>query len=288
MSFIKNCKFVLKNDNAGWENLIQRLIEYNNNLRTFAPEFDQVLLIKGLCNFLQLIPPEELPAMIRAAHHASQLPHHSLVDSQRSDSYRKIESAASFGATIRSDRQLTSVNKFPITSFRIEDNYLVSTSPESTMAMLHNYPLDKDRRVVLIEWIDLGDKTDEAAYEETKAKADLLSMNIIRPAQLLLPGCYGIVERWAYNRKQCGLILTPPVHIRKIAQDDGRGNGGLPQGFVSKRRKPSTLYEILKEAALSRTVMNLGVRFRLAKKLIDAVNMMHCVGWVHKYVVVCP
>ena len=288
MSFIKNCKFVLKNDNAGWEDLIQRLIEYNNNLRTFAPEFDQVLLYKGLCNFLQLIPPEELPAMIRAAHHASQLPHHSLVSSRMSDSYSKIESAASFRATIRSNRQITSVNKFPITSFRIEDNYLVSTSSESTMAMLHDYPLDKDRRVVLIEWIDLGDKTEEEAYEETKTKAELLSMGITRPAQLLLPGCYGIVERWAKNRKQCGLILAPPVHIRKISQGDGRGYASLPQGFISKQRKPASLYEILKEAALSRTVINLGARFRLAKKLIDAVNMMHCVGWVHKYVVICP
>ena len=40
---------------------------------------------------------------------------------------------------------------------------------------------------------------------------------------------------------------------------------------------------MLDKAARQEDILDLGMRFRLAKKLVDAVHMMHCVGWVHKY-----
>ena len=96
-----------------------------------------------------------------------------------------------------------------------------------------------------------------------------------KPDRLLLPKCYGMVEDPIARRY--GLVLAPPSHIRSNLPQI------LPAGAISQKRMPVSLTELLeKRHPANQEILDLGIRFRLAKKLVEAVNMMHCVGWVHK------
>ena len=140
------------------------------------------------------------------------------------------------------------------------------------MALLFDYPVRKEHRVVLIEWVDILDRDYE---RDTRIKTLMLAAP--KPGQLLLPTCYGMVED--PKTRMFGLVLAPPAHIRSNLPPI------LPSGAISKKRMPFSLMELLeKKHPSSQTVLDLGIRFRLAKKLVDAVHMMHCVGWVHKYI----
>jgi len=138
------------------------------------------------------------------------------------------------------------------------------------MALLFDYPVRKEHRVVLIEWVDVLD----GSYEhDTRVKTLMLASP--KPGQLLLPTCYGMVED--PRTRMFGLVLAPPPHIRSNLPPI------LPSGAISEKRMPVSLMELLEKRHSScLTVLDLGIRFRLAKRLVDAVHMMHCVGWVHK------
>jgi len=77
--------------------------------------------------------------------------------------------------------------------------------------------------------------------------------------------------------RRFGLVLAPPSHIRSNLPQI------LPAGAISQKRMPVSLKELLDKRHPSCIhMLDLGDRFRLAKKLVDAVHMMHCVGWIHK------
>jgi hypothetical protein len=78
--------------------------------------------------------------------------------------------------------------------------------------------------------------------------------------------------------RRFGLVLAPPAHIRANLPSI------MPTGAISQKRMPVSLKELLeKEHPACQQMLELGARFRLAKKLVDAVHMMHSVGWIHKY-----
>ena len=147
------------------------------------------------------------------------------------------------------------------------------------MALLFNFPSRFQKRIVLIEWIEFGNIVEKDIHNDTKIKAYMLRTK--KPTQLLLPDCYGIVEDKFSSPKRYGLVLVPPLHIRTNLPIP------IPRGLISKQRKPVSLRELILQGSSQREVIDLGTRFRLAKKLVDAVHMMHCVGWVHKYAMFC-
>jgi hypothetical protein len=120
------------------------------------------------------------------------------------------------------------------------------------------------------------DEMNRDQERETRLKTLMLAAE--KPGQLLLPTCYGMVEDTAMRRY--GIVLVPPAHIRANLPSV------LPSGAISQKRMPVSLKELLDKKHPSCVhMLDLGVRFRLAKKLLNAVHMMHCVGWVHKYAI---
>lgn len=177
-----------------------------------------------------------------------------------------------FSVSVKSDGEEATVPVFPMSDFLIKDGYSLSTTHASTMALFFDFPSRNQCRIVLIEWMGFRNKMDKDIYNDTKIKANMLRTT--KPTQLLLPHCYGIVENLSSSVKRYGLVLTPPFHIRT----------NLP-ATISQERKPVSLRELILQASSQGVVMDLGTHFRLAKRLVDAVHMMHCVGWVHKYAV---
>lgn len=267
LSFIKKCKFVFRKKDTAWKELTDLLKEYNENLRSYGPKFDLEKMIKGEFEFLRKLQQSELRRRAEAsAYEAKRSP----PESTEAKRYHDISLAANFSTVVKYERQ-HGVYKFSMSDFRLDPAYMLSSSDSSTMALLFDYPVRKEHRVVLIEWVDILDRDYE---RDTRIKTLMLAAP--KPGQLLLPTCYGMVED--PRTRMFGLVLAPPAHIRSNLPPI------LPSGAISKKRMPFSLMELLEKRHPScQTVLDLGIRFRLAKKLVDAVQMMHCVGWVHKY-----
>jgi hypothetical protein len=266
LSFIKKCKFVFRKKDTAWKDLTDLLKEYNETLRSYGPKFDVEKMLKGEFDLIRKLLQSELRRRVEASEYeAKRLP----PDSKEAKRYRDISVAASFATVVKFERQ-HGVYKFSMSDFRLDPAYMLSSSDSSTMALLFDYPVRKEHRVVLIEWIDIRDND-----YEYRTRVKTLMLAAPKPAQLLLPTCYGMVED--PRTGMFGLVLAPPAHIRSNLPPI------LPSGAISKKRMPVSLLELLEKKHPScQTVLDLGIRFRLAKKLVDAVHMMHCVSWVHK------
>lgn len=258
MSFIKRCKFVLRSQNTLWNNLIDLIKEYNENLATYGPKLDLERMLKGEFDILRKMQLAQLRRLAEAATYEAR---HS-EEKETNKRYQDLSLAAQFSAVVKFERE-HSTFKFTMRDFRFDPSYAVPSSRMSTMALLFDYPVRKEHRVVLVEWIEDVDRDQE---RDTRIKTLMLST--AKPDQLLLPKCYGMVEDPALRR--FGLVLAPPAHIRS----------GLPQilpaGAISQKRMPVSLRELLDKRRPSCThTLDLGIRFSLAKKLVDAVHAMH-------------
>jgi len=226
-----------------------------------------MMMARGLFNLLQQFQGQDLISRAEAYREEARI--QGKTNSGRQDMlYRDLGLAAEFKAVVSHYKTRTEVSSFDVTAFNINPSWWVEGSASSTMALIFNYPRSKERRVVLIEW--MGGELNDELVKRTKAKATML--NTPKPGQLLLPSCYGVVK----DRGRIGLILVPPDHIRRNLPSP------MQPGAISIRRRPVSLEQLLLRRQLSDDFMDIGMRFRLAKKLVDAVHLMHCVGWVHK------
>jgi hypothetical protein len=268
MSVIKKCKFLFRHKDEGWNKLIEVLKHIIEELSTLGPNFELERMRKAEYDKLRRMELEQLRGRAEAAaYEARHTPPGTI-----GDIYHNINLAAKFSAVVRYERQ-NAAYKFTMRDFRIDPAYTLPSTESSTMALLFDYPEKKENRVVLIEWVD---DMERHAERDTRAKTLILSTD--KPGQLLLPTCYGMVEDAAARR--FGLVLAPPAHIRANLPNI------LPTGAISQKRMPVSLKELLdRRHPACQQMLELGARFRLAKKLVDAVHMMHCVGWIHKY---CP
>jgi hypothetical protein len=266
MSFIKRCKFVFRKKESTWNGLLSLIKEYNENLVTYGPKFELDRMKKGGFDDLRKMQLEELRRRAEAAAYEAR---HTPPGNENGGKYHEIALAAQFSVVVKYEKKGTAT-KFTMLDFRLDPSYVISSSGSSTMALLFDYPVKKEHRVVLIEWIEELQRDME---RDATIKTIMLATS--KPGQLLLPTCYGIVEDPATRR--FGLVLAPPKHIRSNLPPI------MPSGAISQKRMPVSLLELLERRhPYCMHMLDLGTRFRLAKKLVDAVHMMHCVGWVHK------
>ncbi|KAG9232140.1 hypothetical protein BJ875DRAFT_93668 [Amylocarpus encephaloides] len=266
LSFLKRCRFVFRKKDAAWNHLIDLVKEYNENLATFGPKVDLGKMLKGEFEILRQLQMDELRRLAQAAAHEAK---NSPKGNENIERYHNLSLAAQFSVVVKFERPHAAI-KFTLRDFRLDQAYVLSSSPSSTMALLFDYPVKKEHRVVLIEWIEDIDRDQE---RDTRIKTLMLATP--KPGQLLLPTCYGMVED-TFTRR-FGLVLAPPAHIRSNLPNI------LPAGAISQKRMPVSLKELLEKRRPNYVEMlDLGIRFCLAKKLVGAVHMMHCTGWVHK------
>lgn len=265
LSYIKRCKFMLRKKGSPWIGLIDLLRGYIEIISSIGPKSDIDRLLRGE---LDIVRKMQLPQLHRLSEAADYEMRHSYPESDSVRRYHEISLAAKFRAAVKFEA-LKNTYKFTLCDFLLDPSYAIS-SPCSTMALLFDYPVRKEHRIVLIEWADdLG--TDQEYY--ARAKAHMLESP--KPDVLLLPGCYGIVEDPI--RRRFGLVLATPSHIR-YNQAQIR-----PADAISPSCMPFSLRELLERRhSFCVYILDLGTRISLAKKLIAAVHAMHCVGWVHE------
>ena len=97
-----------------------------------------------------------------------------------------------------------------------------------------------------------------------------------KPAELLILPCRGIIKDPVKSRY--GFLFRLPDYIEDLQL--------LPRSYsaaISRYRKPTTLLQVLNQTAQSsRSLLDLGIRFKLARKLVQSIYILHAAGWVHK------
>lgn len=130
----------------------------------------------------------------------------------------------------------------------------------------------RDQQVVFVEWqsyIGHAGRPNKLAEEQIHRLGDFLSVPN-RPHDFRILDCIGLFKDEANSRY--GVVYHLPSYMRDIA----------------RRTRPEDLGHICKPSSLAHlldsfdAVIDLGIRFNLAKKLMYSVVVLHTCGWLHK------
>lgn len=130
----------------------------------------------------------------------------------------------------------------------------------------------RDQQVVFVEWqsyIGHAGRPNKLAEEQIHKLGDFLSVPN-RPQDFRVLDCIGLFKdepNFCY-----GVVYQLPSYMRDLALRTDPKN----LGHVCK---PSSLTRLLDNVD---TVVDLGIRFNLAKKLMYSIVVLHTCGWLHK------
>ncbi|CAG8979580.1 hypothetical protein HYALB_00010781 [Hymenoscyphus albidus] len=262
LNFFQRTHFTLFKKDTLFHTLIAHLKEHISVLITYGPSPSLSKLRKGELELVKELNLHELRRLAEAASYESK---HE--DGDEKARYRDLSLAAQFSSVVKFERPHAAF-KFSMRDFRMDETYILPSNLSSTMALLFDYPVKKENRVVLIEWLPPSPSLQDTE-RETRIKTLMLATP--KPGQLLLPTCYGMLED-PYSRR-FGLVLAPPPHIRS----------GLPSiltaGAISKKRMPASLREVMSRRHPACVgILELGTRFGLARRVVGSVWGMGCVG----------
>ncbi|KAK4226756.1 hypothetical protein QBC38DRAFT_392697 [Podospora fimiseda] len=153
--------------------------------------------------------------------------------------------------------------------------------PNSTLARLFDYPVKGSTRLVLVEWITVSKPTAiKAKLDELKIEWFVLHAD--KPDGLLLPTSLGLIYDDS-DPKTIGIIFQLPSYIRTESVPKpvlGRPAAPIVRSpkTIAAQRMPTNLRDLIQK----HSPLNLGIRFNLAKKLLESVYLMHTAGWIHR------
>ncbi len=257
ISILARCKWALRGKGRV-QSLIKNLREYNDNLIRLCSWEAQMQMNRGLHTVA-------LPG------HTDFVDLHMMADAaedtatdETSPSYegrQRLANMARFRAKITSPPRTR--GRWYKSRNNTLDHKAFWFHPECRTSTLAIHK--RDNTVVLIEWRDYSNEPEE---EQIHILSDLLCASE-KPAEFRTLPCLGIFRQSLKSRY--GLVYKLPPHIRKISRP-------LQQRDLSVR-KPISLADLIKKI---KSPIPLGLRFRLAQRLISSVIVIHGSGWLHK------
>lgn len=270
MKFFKRIRFVIFGGKKDFDELITLLKEFIGNLREFTSAWSAGGITGKIFEDIGRGSRENPNRAKRVAAAAAHEAEHADDPQARAD-YGDMAKFAQFAETIRSEAQTTSrLRIWSRTEFSFDSPYKLG--PSSTLARFLDFPTKVQSRLVLIEWISIESGSVEERLKETKKLCTLLRAE--KPAKLLLPYSSGIIHDDSHKNK-IGIVLRLPSRIRQLPTCKDRP---LSARTIAKERKPTSLRDMIENTR----GIALGTRLRLSKQFIDALHLMHCVGWLHK------
>lgn len=146
-------------------------------------------------------------------------------------------------------------------------DYVLKSSGPRALAMSR-----QDQQVVFVEWqsyIGSAGRSNKLAEEQIHRLGDFLSVPD-RPHDFRILDCIGLFKDEANTRY--GVVYRLPSYMRDLA----------------RRTRPENLGHVCRPCSLTHlldnvdTVLDLGIRFGLAKKLTYSIVVLHTCGWLHK------
>ncbi|KAH7022145.1 hypothetical protein EDB80DRAFT_694097 [Ilyonectria destructans] len=272
LSLAKRLKFVLWSRDKKLEDLISRLREYNEVLWRYGPGVEVARLDKGVYDKIGQLMANQLQTFFSVYKKEAE----STTNPASAKKYDALAKMANFRSLVLQQEISPSARPrtFRASEFYIDESYRVESRGRSTLALLSDFPWQGERRVVLIEWIQNPQLADKR--RDTEKLAVLLSTP--KPSEMLVPGCYGIIDDIAHSSR-LGVVMMPPSNIR------GNIPATLAPGAISRRRMPISLRELIQNTPRYYPKgLSLGIRFKIAKQLVDTIHIIHAAEWVHKNV----
>ncbi|KAH7163350.1 hypothetical protein B0J13DRAFT_35263 [Dactylonectria estremocensis] len=272
LSLAKKLKFVLWSRDKKLEDLISRLREYNEVLWRYGPGVEVTRLDKGVYDKIGTLMADQLQEFFSVYAKEAE----TTTDVASARRYYAMAKMANFRSQLlQLENSLTAKPQYFVDGdFHIEENYKVGIYGMSTLGLLSNFPRPGDRRVVLIEWMQNPQLPNKKRDTEKLA----LLLGIPKPEEMVIPGCYGIVDDVTQSGR-LGVVMMPPRNIR------GNIPATLQPGAISYRRMPVTLRRLIENTSeYCPEGVSLGVRFKIAKQIIDTIHLIHAAEWAHKNV----
>ncbi|KAL2258236.1 hypothetical protein VTK26DRAFT_8540 [Humicola hyalothermophila] len=212
------------------------------------------------------------------------------------EAYDDLAKFANFALAIKSATAEMSQRKiFSRRDFSFDSPY--ELTPYATLARLFDYPTKYQSRLVLVEWLKLSRLAPvKQGLNDTKTMWFVLHAE--KPEKLLLPASIGLIYDES-DPRTVGLVFQLPPHIRSNLPTKPASNqivaaavGGLVPRVV---RSPKTIAAERMPTSLRDLILKrepggipLGIRFKIAKKLLDSVYLMHTAGWIHRFAALKP
>ena len=262
MSLLQKCRWSLKGKGRV-DSLLKDLRKYNDDLVRLCSFKAQEQMNRGLPTFAlpQWSNFLELQFMADSAKDAAEDK-----SSPMADGRQRMAEMARFKAKMVTPVKVS--NRFQARWRLLEKkDYDIKSSGPRALAISQ-----RDQQVVLVEWqsyIGHAGRPNKLAEEQIHKLGDFLSFSH-RPHDFRILDCVGLFKDEANSRY--GVVYRLPSHMRDLA----RRAHPRDLGHICK---PSSLAHLLENVD---SVLDLGVRFDLAKKLMYSIVVLHTCGWLHK------
>ncbi len=264
MSLLEKCRWSLRGKEriGGLTDILRR---HNDDLIRLCSWEGQAQINRGLATFT--VPQSknfmELYVMAEISEVAAKDTTSPMVEGRR-----RIAEMAKFKAKLMTPPEV--LDKYQ-TRWRLLDqrDYVVRSSSLSNPYTLGECL--RDRNPVFVEWQSYRDadkQPDKLAEKQIHELGDFLSVPN-RPPDFRALDCIGLFKDNANDRY--GVVYSLPNYLRDLSSRIRTENRRI--------YNPSTLTKLICDED---GVLDLGIRFSLAKKLLYSVVVMHTCGWLHK------
>ena len=262
MSLLQKCRWSLKGK-GHVDALLKDLRKYNDDLARLCTWEAQTQMNRVLPTFAlaQYNNFAELQFVADSAEDAARDK-----SSPMADGRQRIAEMARFKARVVAPTQVSKRFQARWRLLDKEDFDVKSLGPRA-LAVAR-----RDQRVLFVEWQSyIGDagRPNKLAEEQIHKLGDFLSVRD-RPRDFRILDCIGLFKDKAHHRY--GVVYELPSYMRDLARRTRPGE-------IGHFYKPSSLKHLLDSFY---AMLDLGIRFDLAKKLTYSIVVLHTCGWLHK------
>lgn len=262
MSLLQKCRWSL-NGKGHVDNLLKDLRKYNDDLVRLCNWKGQAQINRGLPTFAlpQCNNFLDLQFMADSAKDAARD-----TSSPMADGRQRMAEMARFKAKMVTPAQIS--RRFQARWRLLDKKDYVIKGPGPRALVISQ----RDQQVVFVEWqsyIDSTGRPNKLAEEQIQKLGDFLSVPD-RPHDFRILDCIGLFKDQEHSRY--GVVYHLPHYMRDLP----RRTRPEDLGHVCK---PSSLASLLDKV---NAILDLGVRFNLAKKLMYSIDVLHTCGWLHK------
>ena len=262
MSLLQKCRWSLKGK-SHVDLLLKDLRKYNEDLVRLCSLEAQTQINRALPTFAlpQCNNFLDLQFIADSAKDAAKDK-----SSPMADGRQRMAEMARFKAKMMTPAQISKRFQVRWRLLHKEDYVLKSSGPRALAIS------QQDQQVVFVEWqsyIGNTGRPNKLAEEQIHKLGDFLSVPD-RPHDLRILDCIGLFRDQANSRY--GVVFHLPWYMRDLA----RRTRPEDLGHICK---PSSLTHLLENVE---AILDLGIRFDLAKKLMYSIVVLHTCGWLHK------
>ncbi|KAG7287309.1 hypothetical protein NEMBOFW57_006818 [Staphylotrichum longicolle] len=280
LDFLKSVRYDLRGGDREHDNLIMLLQDFNWTLRQLTPTPTIDVVDRRVFELMTKDITRDVDRTRRLEEGATR---EALLskDKRERARYNDLSKLANFGlATQASNAEMSRKKIFSIADFSFDSPYYFDKN--TTLARLFDYPFKHQSRLVLVEWMALSKSASTSSILETldETKVTWYILHAEKPQKILLPATIGLIFDEASPRS-IGLVYQLPPHIRGNLPTKTGGRIVRSPKAIAAERMPTSLRQLIlkKDPDCS----DLGIRFKLAKQLVDAVYMMHATKFTHRY-----